>query len=742
MRVLCLWSFAICSAFTALAQHRPSETITLPADKSETDILLRLPSPPDSSAKPNFLPLARPDGKPISQQPVFTDPALNGDTLLVHVKELLFWGPARLQLQLLPGGGLYTYTLQRGPEPATKAPSYDVQVERATPAQLWLYNYDTQPVNLRWRIISGPDTLCGIDSKGQALRDCSSVDKWAKATLGPARSDSLAFVIPDWWFNPWKILSGDARDAELELRFGEGDAAPLLRVPLKLHLDIHLADVLALWFPWTATVWSLLWVTFWVTLGAVFLMMAQVMIPNFRQCLRMEGQIDNLQNRLQAIGGSVGIRLQTRCQQELASVRQALVMGPDFRRTRFFDRVALSGNTAEVNRLAGLLPRIESRISLTERLDEQQSDPEGESRDLPPSLCWERARQIRSVKAILSGQFVSDADERAASAMLDSLADPAASLKAFAPELETRIAGLRRQFDTEPWKSRYESLKLALTGCDELLKKPPDPIPDGGWNTEELTQRDAAAIRLELVYQMIALAPLLTAHPELSADIRARLDSNDPGRLAGAQCDLVKVSQGWFEQDVRRGLEEFLWDAYFEPVVVTDQDVLKASFVLRNTDLDRCAAKNSFQCYWRISAVSESGVPLEADFEQGWKIELIPQRGKTTISPEVYDAVGHEVAIRPPTEEGDKKGSQLIDVGPPLSNALRKRLLRGLLDAALTALVPVVSVAITHVNSGGDLSAGTLVVLGFTSQAIRTVIVPDPVAPSPDAPPPAKTPTA
>jgi hypothetical protein len=76
-----------------------------------------------------------------------------------------------------------------------------------------------------------------------------------------------------------------------------------------------------------------------------------------------------------------------------------------------------------------------------------------------------------------------------------------------------------------------------------------------------------------------------------------------------------------------------------------------------------------------------------------------------------------------------------FEVAQPRSMMLHARLLRGLLEATITAVVPVITVALTQVQNGGTLGIDKLVLLGFTSQAIRAAVVPDPVVPPPAAPP-------
>ena len=710
-----------------MSQRLPSEAIALPANKTDASLTLSLPSDPPKGATPRIS-FVNVMGVPLSPQPIIKDPVTLANPLTIQLTDVHFFGPAKLQVKLDPGP-TYTYTLQRGPRLSESI----IGIESRSRSQIWLYNFDTQPLSFRWRMVSGADSVCGIQSTGQAALDCNANGQnWPQVTIGAAQSDPVDFIAPDSWFDPW---NGDSeRKAELELRFGTDEAAPMQRFPLELKLHNHLSEVFTLWFPpWLGSAFTLIENLFFVTIGAVLLMLAQVMIPNFRKCLQMESQLENLQERLRAIGSRVGDRLYTRCHQELESLRLALAVAQASAATKarsfIWDKLALSGNSTEVNRLAGLVTRIESRIRLTERLDQVQSITV--DRDLPPSIFWNCDKQILSVQAVLSRQFVSDAEEKAASTMLDVLNDPDGSLKDFAADLETRITALRRQFAAEPWKGSYLALVKNLPGSADLLKDTPDPVPDGGWSPAELAQRDLASFRLVILYQLIALNGLLD--DPTKNKILNKLESRDPAKLASAKTDLLEVSQGFSEQSVRDALAAELWDVFSEPVTVTDQDVLRLSFIFGNKDLNRSAAKDTFQCYWKITPDRATGADDDV-YEQGWEIQFIPLRGKFTITPQVYDAEGKPVTIRTSTDPTKtNKGVTTIQVDAPSSNVWHARVLRGLLEAGITALVPVITVALTQVQAG--VGVDRLVLLGFTSQAIRAAVVPESVTPPPEAPP-------
>ena len=522
-----------------------------------------------------------------------------------------------------------------------------------------------------------------------------------------------------------------------KLRFGTASvtpgAAPVYPVPVDLQIGGAGLVVLGLWFPWAGAgltmIWHLVWVTFGVTLGAIFLMLAQVMIPNFRKCLGMENLVEHLEERMRGISAAVGNRLSMRCNQEIQSVRRGLGMGRATAKTPFtLDGVFLSGNSEEVSRLAGILPRVESRVRLTESLDERQTATvEGDPCSMPPSLCWSRDQHMRSVQSILAGQFVSDVDENNASALLDLLADPTASLKDFTTDLEVRVAGMRRLFANDPWKGKCAAIisSLNLDECADMLNRTTDAVPDGGWTMDELIRRDLAAVKLSIVNQMIELEALLAATPEVLARVQQKIKSNDPGVLADANMELAKLSQGVSEADVVTALRDGMWDALMEPatLTVTDQDVVRVTLVFRDKRVDRSAAKKSFQCSWHI-------LP-DDNYEEDWEAQFLLSRGSVTVEPEVYDAVGNKVTIRP--EKEPEKGIFKFDVIQSPANALHARLLRGLLDATITAVVPVITVALTQVQNGGALGLDKLVLLGFTSQAIRAAVIPDPALPLPAA---------
>jgi hypothetical protein len=518
---------------------------------------------------------------------------------------------------------------------------------------------------MAWRVMSGPE----------------SPGAWTQAMLGPVRSEQILFPVPESWFsrNPWAVAEQERR-AELQLRFGGEATSPLMSVPLVflLHSD---ASVLVPGKVRAAgsIIMNLIWVTMGVTAGAVLLMIAQVMIPNFRQILRMETRVEDLQERLRAISGQVGSRLYTRCLQELDSARFGLVMPQTAaKRRRLWDRPVLAGNTPEVTRLASVLGKIESRIRLTERLDELlTATAEIEAGSIPPSVGWDRRKQLRSVRAILSRQFVTDADEKSASASLDALGDGSLWVKAFGAELDARIAALRRQLAAEPFKSKCEKLTAGLPGFIEILQATSAAPPDGGWTISELIARDLAAVRLEVVQQMIVLENLLEARSGLKECLLEKLESTDPGKLDAARVEITMVAEGLFEDDVRKALESEMWDSYMEPARVTNQDVVRASLVFRNKDIQRCTAKERYLCEWRVLKG-----PEDEEIEPGWEIQLIPTEGTATLTPDVYDKGGNPVKIRhapaePDGKDGQVKGQIEFDVEKPAKNTLPARLTAG-----------------------------------------------------------------
>jgi len=308
--------------------------------------------------------------------------------------------------------------------------------------------------------------------------------------------------------------------------------------------------------------------------------------------------------------------------------------------------------------------------------------------------------------------------------MLDEVEDVKGSLKEFASELEGRIAALRRQFAIEPWKSEHPNLTDALAGCADLLKDPPDAPPEGGWTTEELIERDLCAIKLAIVHRMITLAARLTADSAVDAFVASRLESDNAAQLAEAQTALSMLSDGVSDQAIQDAFTGGKWDALYEPATVTDQDVVRASFQFRDMTLNACASKSGFRCWWHIHVDGDDGQdPVDLD-EPGWEVQFIPQRGRMTVQPSILDRTGNVLSYSSPAGQ-PVKGLFDTRVRQPGANTALSRALRGLLDAALTALVPVVTVAVTQAQN--KVSVGQLILIGFTSQAIRAAVVPESV---------------
>jgi hypothetical protein len=783
----------LCCAGAVRAQYTASERVVLPADKTEADLLLAVdPKTPDKSAV-DSIQMTDPNGTPLSPQPQFGAPAVSGGVLTLHLSMIYFFSEARLQVRV--NGARYVYQVQRGPLLAVSK----VSLKKGGQTELWLYNFETHPVKARWRVVSGAGPMCGQG-------DC-----WNNVTLGPARSDPISFIPPDDWFGRPRFFSPETWAARLELSFGADPDAPLDRIPLELQLEPHFFAASTAVIPPYVTkffgqIGGLLRVIFWVTLGAVCLMLAQVMIPNFRKILQMEGQIEGLRERLNAIGSRVGNRLYTRCYQEIdgVGVDLAMIQPPvaepeatgEYESDHWFlipifwiarqllelsrwagkrshkafsffgvKRMLLAGNSTDVNRIGTILQRIEARMRLTERLDEVQAAIlDSDTSNMPPSLCWSNAKQLRNVQTILSRQYVTAVDEKSASDSMDLLANDAASIKDFAARLETQIATLKKLFAVEPWKSDVSGFSQCLHGCEDLLADTPPRPSAAEWSTEEIIQFDLAAVKLAIIYQMIALECKLKEDHDVEDRVMALLTSTDPAQLHHARQELTKLSQGISDEKIRKALEDGMWDVYYEPETITERDVLRCSLIFRDKDMNRSAAKELFQCEWCLSmtaldkgtpaestatpvtpttktAPPSAGTQTEADdddgiYETGWDVQFIRAHDKVTVTPEVYDSTGHPVSIRGTDGKTPNKGKITFNVE---KSKRKPRVVRGLIDATITALVPVITVAVTQFNNGGqpnsDLDFKALVLLGFTSQAIRAAVVPDTSDATPDTAP-------
>ncbi len=619
-------------------------------------------------------------------------------------------------IQLIPGA-LHDVKLLRGPSLSQP----DLSLSSGQSASLWLYNFEPQPLKVHWRIIAGAESVCGFDSSGQPrTADCNSPDTWPEATLGPERSDSLTFAAPDSWFSLFE-RSTDFRDSQLEVRFGDDAAATLQRIPFKLSLQHS-------WLPLISFSSRFLRVIFWVTFGAALLMLAQVMIPNFRSCLTMESQADSFAEDLRAVDSTVGSRTFSRCQQELNALRRGLAMRQDgdvSNRWKFFKhsprhvwlRLALSGNTAEVTRLQNVFPKMESRIRLTQRLVQEIS---ALLPDMPVTLYWDRNKKILAVQDILSGQIMTEADEKNAADLLDLLAkDFDSVMKDFAEQLEKRIAAIRQQFKSDPWKTRGQSLAATLPGCNDLLQSTPGDTETS--TRDQLIFRDICAVRLELLIQFVGLESLIPP-TNLSDEILEKLKSTAPLRLASARCDLLSVSEGVFEKDIVDDLEAGLWDSEWEPVDPTHQDVIRMSLQLRNSQKNQATAKSLLKCSWLIKTANDEY------YEEDWESRFLLPPGNNTVLPYVLDHAGNEVklcVIDPETKKLKPKEPIAVDVRDQKSGTVGSRAVRGLIDASITALVPVITVAFTQFQNGGDITILKLILLGFTSQAIRSAVLPD-----------------
>jgi len=736
-------------ASSICAQTRTDEVAVLSVKTDAQEIELTLPDNAPAKATPRVGLITDKNNKPLSPQPAVDVERKDAGSLSVSLSRVFFWGDAILPLTFAPAASskgqpnpkpfTVTYRLRRG---VGLYPS-EIDIPRDQPGVIWIHNPDVVAVQARWRVVSATEALCGLDPQGQLRTDCEDVSKLPEIRIPGTRSIPLRIYVPRWWRNPLHVFTGsDSRRAQLQLIFGQEEPTQELDAGVKLKVYSNALDAATAWVP--AVVYNLLRVLLWITVGAVLLMLAQVIIPNFRRSLQMEAKIDGFRERLRAINSAVGNRLYTRCQNEIARVTEALgIREPDSRPPRAvkvigrpihipkvgqsisvfnLDRVVLCGNSGEIRRLEMLLPRIESRLTLTERFSDVLTGfLSGDALSHAPTSVFDREEQLSNLREILSRQLLTDAEEANAIAILRDLETGCDSADDFAKGLNKRLDALRRQLSQDVFRTRAAKYIAKIHGAAEVLAESPASVPQTGWTDDELVFRDLIAVKLRIVVFAVEIENLLAKDPQLDAWIQEKLQSKDPIVISKVDAALQYLSEGISEDDIRRSLENGLWDTLWEPPSVRNQDVLQFAFLFREKAFNCSCARDAFRCYWKIV----DSYTHDESWEEGWSMQYIPSYRHFTVTPAIYDSAGNELAIA--KSATSDKGKAEIRV-TSTTNA-SGRAIRGIIDAVITALVPVVTVAVTQVQNGGMISIEKLVLLGFTSQAIRAAILPESVMP-------------
>src|SRR3569833_377918 len=327
-------------ALSICAQTRTDEVAVLSVKTEAQDIKLTLPSDAPAAATPQAGLITDKNNKPLSPQPVVEVERKEPGSLQVGLSKLFFWGDAVLPFTFTPAAAsqgkanskafTVTYRMRRG---VGLYPS-EIDIPRDQPGVIWILNPDVVGVQAKWRVVSATEALCGLDPEGQLRTDCEDVAKLPEIRIPATRSVPLRIYVPRWWRNPLHVFTGsEARRAQLQLIFGQDDPAQEMDAGIKLNVYSNAMDAATAWVP--HVVYNLIRVLIWITVGAVLLMLAQVIIPNFSRSLQMEARIDGFRERLRAINSAVGNRLYTRCQNEIARVTEALgIREPDSRPPR------------------------------------------------------------------------------------------------------------------------------------------------------------------------------------------------------------------------------------------------------------------------------------------------------------------------------------------------------------------------------------------------------------------------
>lgn len=435
------------------AQYTSADVIPLPASKLATGLDIRSTPALEAGAILNPLPFVDEGGRHLNPQPSIAASNNNG---LIHLDlaNLHFWGKASMQLQVVKGS-IMTFTFFRGPSitPLT------MSAEPGTVLQTWVYNRELEGLPLRWRINSGNESICTSTTVTSPSPSCKDPSDWSSLTVPAASSKPIFFRVPDTWFATFS--SDPRRPAQLELLYGENEKSPSQTIPLTLELRSYWYQAAGLWMyvrPFFKYVGQLAIKAVWVFIGAVLLMSVQVIIPGFRKCLLLENQLDMLRDRFSSLGNCVGTRLYSRCRRELGAVRAALYMkeqstvvtNPLVRQVR---RLALFTNSAELARLESLVRGLETRIELTEKLNEIRIERQSSAAHLTPlSIRRKLEEQLRSVETMLGRQIIAEADARRALELLNDTARPASVGKEFSDDIDGRILQLRKQLECSPWK--------------------------------------------------------------------------------------------------------------------------------------------------------------------------------------------------------------------------------------------------------------------------------------------------
>jgi hypothetical protein len=510
-------------------------------------------------------------------------------------------------------------------------------------------------------------------------------------------------------------------------------------------------------------------VFFWITLGAALLLAAQVLIPNARRCLNMEVRCRELQNRVLGLSSRLESRIHAGAMREINEIRSSLgLSGTGTHEKGFAHRIGLCANSNAVVNLLQLVASSEARLSLMEQLDELVTSEPHLDRMLPITVRWARHSQLRSVSSILKRKLILDSDYKLAKTFLDKASLLDNLVQSLTMELEMRATRIIKEFAKESWKSKVAPYLDLIPSLKNVLQTDLPRRDVTGWGEEGLFQLDLTVLRLSMIHRVIEVSGN-QGDSDLLTRFRELIQSTDANRLAEALSIVDQIAENVRPADIETALTKGPWDIWYSPDVVTDQDALNARIVFREARLDRATAKRSFVCWWNVqhvdsaSLLANKSLSQEEDgagevFEFGWEVQLTPSPGRLTLTPSFYSPTGSEIMIptlephsttpAPPTDSQNpvptpnatqspspisldsarttvSRRSAEITVSKRLMKSTLSKIRTGSMEALLTALVPVVTVAVTQAqNMGGTYTWQTLVLLGFTSQAIRGALVP------------------
>jgi len=601
--------------------------------------------------------------------------------------------------------------------------------------------------------VSGPLSPTPSADPGAAKSGWSTPSDSCQAHLGwssfrmpryAAVTLRIAAPPPAWFLDPVTDLARSAkRHGLLTLRF-EGDSGAIIHeqnLPIEVQFEPSATSLST----------TLLRVAACLLAGALLSLFLHVSVPNIKRKSVLKDQLAEAAKLTSAISSEVDSTLRVLLRVErlaLDEIRQSeWPIGPSY---------ALCAQRVEQ-----ALPPFRRRIDAVRRLDATLIRLKLAITQNPgPTRIEQIENYVASASEVLKQDSLSDEDWVFVNQRLEAaqklLREPTqAEKEAFEGLLSGRWKAIKEHFNVTPTGALV--LPPALMGMEScvpaagMLPRPDDPDALQWIRAVGPTRADLQLYALILLWDFEFLLPTAANDHWIHAKNRMKdlLATPVLTNLREAKSLLRRSAEDISEDDIILALREGIAEITMDPAIPRPNQRIRFSVCFRDAHLNSAAARELVTCYWTFEDRRQAGVsgairkqwqrvdsrlafgnlnvPEKPLGEQGWSVHHYFERDvdHSDISVKFSKSTGEMITLLQPQGDTDEvwyRKSELVERSRRAREGWQRFWIEMLqLGAAL--LVPLGTLASQTVSDANAVNWWQLVVIGFASDTIKSILV-------------------